>query len=110
MLISSLGSPFGKSQAWTGMCHHPKSTKAMLDKSEQERSHQEPDSVDSGTSHNGGLYLPVLPLGIPVTVPAQVFKFEGPGLFGHQGVHRLHNRDYKRTKQGEILFGVPRQS
>ena len=38
------------------MCHHPKSTKAMLDKSDQERSHQEPDSVDSRTSNNGGVY------------------------------------------------------
>jgi hypothetical protein len=29
------------------MCHHAKSTKARLDKSDQERSVQEPDSVDS---------------------------------------------------------------
>jgi hypothetical protein len=30
--------------------HHPKSTKAILDKSDQERSHQEPGSVDSRTT------------------------------------------------------------
>jgi hypothetical protein len=39
------------------MCHHAKSTKAMQDKSDQERSHQEPGSVDSRISNNGGMYL-----------------------------------------------------
>jgi serine/threonine protein kinase len=39
------------------MCHHAKSTKAMQDKSDQERSHQEPGSVDSWISNNGGVYL-----------------------------------------------------
>jgi|HubBroStandDraft_1064217.scaffolds.fasta_scaffold627100_1 hypothetical protein len=43
--------------------HHPKSTKAIRDKSDQERSHQEPGSVDSRTS--SGVDHPLHPFGRP---------------------------------------------
>src|ERR1017187_2714077 len=47
------------------MGHHAKSTKAMLDKSDQERSHQEPGSVDSRTTTTAACTYPPHPFGRP---------------------------------------------
>jgi hypothetical protein len=47
------------------MCHYAKSTKAMLDKSDQERSHQEPGSVDSRTTTMAACTYPPHAFGRP---------------------------------------------
>jgi hypothetical protein len=47
------------------MCHHTKSIKETLDKSEQERSYQEPGFVGKRISNDGGVDSALHPFGRP---------------------------------------------
>ena len=67
------------------MCHHPEYTKAMLHKSDQERSHQEPGSVDSRTSNDGACAPRHAPVDMGRIRAEEFFRSHVSGGAGTQG-------------------------